>query len=193
VPVSAVPKHVCPKDPYILLVGAPWYLKGADVLIAAFRRIEADFPSMRLKIMGHFPDRDQMEKLAAGARIDILSAKHYKESLEVLTRASVLVLPSRSEGMGRVLLEAMAAGIPVIGSDIGGIPSLIRDGENGFLFPCGDAEALADRLRRLLSDEELRRRMGAAGCRMAHNDFNERVYVDRFTRMIATALGQPGE
>lgn len=163
VPVSAVPRHRGGGDPYILLVGAPWYLKGADLLIAAFRRLAPDFPGVRLKILGHFPDRAGLEALAAGMeRIEIVPAKHYEEALEFISRASVLVLPSRCEGMGRVLLEAMAAGVPVIGSNVGGIPSLVRDGENGFLFLNGDVDALERRLRQLLSDPDLREKMGRA-------------------------------
>jgi L-malate glycosyltransferase len=90
--------------------------------------------------------------------------------------------------MGRVLLEAMAAGVPVIGSNVGGIPSLVRDGENGFLFPSGDVNALEARLRQLLSNPALRESMGARGYEMAHGEFSEDVYVDRFVTMIETAV-----
>jgi glycosyltransferase involved in cell wall biosynthesis len=191
VPVSAVPRHQCSGDRYILLLGAPWYLKGADLLVEAFRRLAPDFPEVRLKIMGHFTDRSQLDALIDGVeRIDMVPAKHYEETLGMISRASMLVLPSRCEGMGRVLLEAMAAGIPVIGSDIGGIPSLIRHGENGFLFPVGDVNALEARLRQLLSDSDLCRKMGKRGYEMAHTEFDERVYVDRFVRMIEKALGR---
>jgi glycosyltransferase involved in cell wall biosynthesis len=189
VPVSAVPRHESGGDPYVLLVGAPWYLKGADVLVNAFRMVSRDFPEVRLKIMGHFPVRDQLGALIhSDDRIDILPPGSHPETLEVISRACLLVLPSRCEGMGRVLLEAMAAGIPVVGSKVGGIPVLIRDGENGFLVPPGDVPALEDRMRRLLSDSELRRRMGARGYEIAHSEFNEKVYVDCFTRMIETAV-----
>ncbi len=191
VPVSVVPCHQSGGDRYILLMGAPWYLKGADLLVEAFRRLAPDFPEVRLKIMGHFPDRSQLEALTEGAeRIEILPAKHYKESLGIISRASMLVLPSRCEGMGRVLLEAMAAGIPVVGSDIGGIPSLIRHGENGFLFPVGDVNALEARIRQLLSDPNLSERMGKRGYEMAHSEFNEGIYVDRFVRMVEKALSR---
>ncbi len=189
VAVSAVPRHESGGDPYILLVGAPWYLKGADVLVKAFRMLSADFPEVRLKIMGYFPAVDRLEpRVEKGDRIDILSPRNHPETLELISRASLVALPSRCEGMGRVLLEAMAAGIPVVGSKVGGIPTLIREGENGFLVPPGDVSALEDRMRRLLSDAALRHRMGARGYEMAHSEFNEKVYVDRFIRMIETAV-----
>ena len=189
VPVSVVPRHESAGDPYILLVGAPWYLKGADLLVEAFRRLASDFPRVGLKIMGHFPDKDQLEALTGGdGRIEILRAHPYKDTLWMISQASVFVLPSRCEGMGRVLLEAMAAGVPVIGANVGGIPSLVRDGENGFLFPSGDVTALEARLRQLLSNPALCESMGARGYEMAHGEFSEEVYVDRFVTMIETAV-----
>src|SRR5581483_718354 len=115
VPISAVPRHEDTGDPYIILVGAPWYLKGADLLIEAFLRLAANFPCVGLKIMGHFPDREQLEALTGGhPRIEILRAHPDMETLAMISKAQVFVLPSRCESMGRVLLEAMAAGVPVI-------------------------------------------------------------------------------
>ena len=190
VPVSAVPRHESAAAPYILLLGAPWYLKGADILIKAFNQIRPDFPDVQLKIMGHYPDRQELETLTRGdERIEILPARHHRETLQIISRAAVLVLPSRSEGMGRVLIEAMAAGVPVIGSNVGGIPTVIHDGENGFLFPVEDSGALEQHLRRLLSDPELRARLGQCGFRMAHELFDERAYVKAFVSMIELTLG----
>ncbi|HWF11545.1 MAG TPA: glycosyltransferase family 4 protein [Bryobacteraceae bacterium] len=192
VPVSTVNKDNAGEDPekYILLVGAPWYLKGADVLIKAFLRIAADFPNVRLRILGFYPDRAGMDVLTGGSpRIEIMKPRPNPEALALIRRAMVLVLPSRSEGLGRVLLEGMAAGIPLIGSDVGGIPTLVRDGENGFVVPVGDAEKLSERLRQLLQDPGLRRRMGEAGYRRAHADLDERAYVREFARMVEDAVG----
>jgi glycosyltransferase involved in cell wall biosynthesis len=189
VPVTAVPSHAAGGDPYILLAGAPWYLKGADLLVEAFRRLAPDFPAFSLKILGHFPDGDELRSLVRGIdRIELLAARSYPETLRLIGEAAVFVLPSRCEGMGRVLLEAMASGVPVIGSNVGGIPTLIRDGENGFLFPENDAAALEAALRQLLCDSDLRNRMGARGREMAHADFSETVYVDRFLNMIQLAV-----
>jgi len=86
-------------------------------------------------------------------------------------------------------MEAMAAAVPVVASDVGGIPTLVRDGENGYVIPVGDHDALAVRLRQLLSDRPLRRRMGDAGYVRAHSELNEQTYVREFTRMIAATIG----
>jgi glycosyltransferase involved in cell wall biosynthesis len=80
---------------------------------------------------------------------------------EALDRAWTLVLPSRNEGMGRVILEAFCRNRPVIGSDVGGIADLVREGENGLLVPPQNPHALAEALVRMLSDRELAERLGA--------------------------------
>jgi glycosyltransferase involved in cell wall biosynthesis len=189
VPMSRIPAP--PEEPgrVVLLVGAPWYLKGADVLIQAFKRVMDEFPDVTLKIQGYNPDSAELEALAAGCpRIEIVKAVPNPETLARISRALVLVLPSRCEGMGRVLLEAMGAGVPVIGSDAGGIPYYIRHGENGFIFPSGNADELAMRLGELLGSAELRKKLGSQGYEMAHTLFSERVYVDEFTRMVEAAV-----
>jgi glycosyltransferase involved in cell wall biosynthesis len=193
VPVSAVDRVAISEDrgPYVLLVGAPWYPKGADLLIAAFQSLSPDFPDVKLKILGHFPDQEQLQRLIGGSpRIEILKARAHLEALQVIGQAMVLVLPSRCEGMGRVLIEGMAAGIPVIGSEVGGIPYMVHDGENGFLFPVEDSQALSIQLRKLLEDPALRRRMGDRGYELAHGELDEKTYVREFIRMIeATVQG----
>ena len=192
VPLSSVGRRNLNGDAgsrFVLLVGAPWYLKGADLLIRAFQRIAPEFPGLSLKLLGHFPDRSQMEILIGDSvNIEILKATPHPATLDLISHATILVLPSRCEGMGRVLIEAMAAGVPVLGSDVGGIPFVIRDGECGLTFPKGDAHALEDKLRELLTDAALRHRMGEEGYRQAHARFSEAVYVEEFTRMVNAAI-----
>jgi glycosyltransferase involved in cell wall biosynthesis len=188
VPVSLVPRREV-EEPYILLVGAPWYLKGADLLIAAFLRLAGDFPGVKLKLVGWFPDRERLEAQTGGStQIEILTPRPNPEILELISGATVFALPSRCEGTPCVILEAMAAGLPIVASDVGGIPALVRDGENGFLVPVGDASALELRLRELLADGDLRRRMGARSYEMARTEFCEEAYWDRFRRMVAGAV-----
>jgi glycosyltransferase involved in cell wall biosynthesis len=176
-------------EPYVLMVGSPWYLKGADLLIEAFLGLSADFPGVKLKILGHYPDRAELDALTRNSpAIEILKARPHPEVLRIIQGASVLVLPSRCEGLGRVLIEAMAAAVPVIGSDVGGIPMLVRDGDNGFLFPSGDSKALGARLRTLLGDAALRKRMGESGYARAHGELNEEVYVRQFALMVEAAV-----
>jgi len=174
----------------ILFVGMPWYLKGVDILLNAFRRLEPEFPEARLQILGHNPDNSELRALAAGIKhVEFLKAQLQPKALETISNAAVLVLPSRCEGMGRVLLEAMHAAVPVVGSDVGGIPHIIRDGENGFLFPSENVEALEAILRRLLADPALRERLGKRGREMALEEFTEARYAKAFAEMVYASMG----
>ena len=189
VPVSLIPRHIETGERTILMVGAPWYLKGADLLIEAFQGLAVDFPDVKLKLLGYYPDIEQLKALTAGlGQIEILKARPNPEVLDLISQATIFVLPSRCEGTPRVVIEAMASGVPVIGSDVGGIPYLIRDGETGFVVPVGDVSALRARLRQLLSDAELRRSMGERARERAHVHFSETAYLDQFTRTVAEVV-----
>ena len=191
VPVSMVPAHVEGDEKYVVMVGSPWYLKGADRLIEAFRRLAADFPDVKLKIVGWYrqTDREQLEALAGDSKqIELVRAAPNSVILPVISRSLALAHPSRCEGGPRTVLEALAAGIPVVGSDVGWIPELIRDGENGFVVPGGNVRELEARLRELLADESLRRRLGANSYALAHTKLTEQIYVSRFTEMVAAAV-----
>ncbi len=147
--VDIPPAVVAPDEPpFALFVGRLSDEKGVDVLADATR----DLP---LVVVGDGPRRD----LFPGA-LGFLppSAVH-----GWYDRASVIVLPSRREGLGNVLLEAMAHGRPVIGTDVGGIPSVVEHGRNGLLIPSDDPDALRGALTQLLADPDLRSRLGSAG------------------------------
>lgn len=190
VPIAVIPRHLEDSERFVLMVGSPWYLKGADRLIEAYRRLACDFPDLKLKILGFFPDRAQLEALTSFSKqIEILKERPNPEALQVISRCTVLVQPSRCEGMGRTVLEAMGAGVPVIGSDVGGIPHILKDGECGFVVPGGDPAGLETRLRQLLGDQELRRQMGSHAYEWTHAKLDERAYVKQFTSMVEAAVG----
>jgi glycosyltransferase involved in cell wall biosynthesis len=109
---------------------------------------------------------------------------------EFYRAARFLVLPSVCLEMCPLsVLEAMALGIPVIGADIGGIPELVKDGVTGFLFPPGDAEQLADRMRRLWDDPGLCRSMGAAARAKALRDHGTETFGDRLLAVYNKVVG----
>lgn len=195
VPVSTIQAHTENEERYVLMVGSPWYLKGADRLIAAFQRLAPDFPDVKLKIVGWYlkTEREQLEALAGDSKqIELVRAAPNPIILQVISRCLVLVHPSRCEGGPRTVIEGLAAGVPVVGSDVGWIPALIRQGENGFVVPEGNVEELEERIRELLADPDLRRRLGAKGYELAHTQLTEQVYVERFTAMVAaTVRGGP--
>ncbi len=120
--------------------------------------------------------------------ISLERSVRYEEALELMRRCSIFVLASRSEAMGRVLLEAMAARKPIIASRVGGVPTYVRDGENGLLFTSEDVADLGNKIVRLVRDQELRQELGARGFALVNSEFDEAAYV-RHTREMLTAMG----
>ena len=139
-------------------------IKGFDLLVEALPTLCARVPSARALLIGDGEERAALEARAAalgvGARLHITGA--VTDVGGVLAAADVLAAPSRTEGMGRVLVEAMAIGLPVVGTTVGGIPDVIIDGECGRLVAADDAPALAEALAELGADEALRAKLGAA-------------------------------
>ncbi|THB75659.1 MAG: glycosyltransferase family 1 protein [Desulfobulbaceae bacterium] len=189
-----VPTHVFRPRPgqekrYILFLGFPFQLKAVDVLIKAFLLISPKFPEFTLKIVGHCPGGDSerqryVEMTEGNRKIEILKAVPYDDAVNLLEKCAICVLPSRSEAMGRVLLEAMACGKPVIGSRVGGIPRLISDSENGFLFESENVGDLSEKMEVLLEDHTLRKEMGKKGLLRIEEEFSSDKYAECFVEMI---------
>jgi glycosyltransferase involved in cell wall biosynthesis len=159
------PMEPLPANPVALFVGVLEAYKNVDGLADAWQLASTKVPAASLRIVGKGTRSDVAEALVrAGARWD-----HELEPADVassLDDAWVLVLPSRSEGMGRVLVEAFCRGRGVVGTRAGSIPNLVVDGVSGLLVEPGDSAALADALVRVLSDRSLAERL-AEGAREA--------------------------
>ena len=133
--------------------------KGQDILLRAFQRLLETIPEARLTLIGSDgPDRKRIEALIAelglGTSVDMFCNVPHKEVPAFLGRADLFVLPSRAEAFGIVLLEAGAAGLPVIATDVGGVPELIEDGVTGLLIPPEDEIRLEAAMRDLLLNTE---------------------------------------
>ena len=148
--------------PRIVSIGRLAFPKDFVTLLAALARVDADY---RVSLVGDGPDADEVaaavEASGLSDRVELLGAQG--AVMELLTRSDVFVLSSRSEGFPVSILEAMAAGLPVVATDVGGIAEAVVDGETGILVPAADPQGLADALERLLADVEVQRRLGAAG------------------------------
>jgi 2-deoxystreptamine N-acetyl-D-glucosaminyltransferase/2-deoxystreptamine glucosyltransferase len=157
--------------PRIGYVGRLAPQKRADVLVEAFGRMQE---TASLVIVGDGPDRALVDRLVqespARERIALTGFVAHTAVPAVLMSLDVLVLPSAYEEMGSVLTEAMAAGLPVVASDVGGIPEVVAEGVTGLLVPPLDVDALAGALDRLVADPALRERL-AAGARRRAGDY----------------------
>ena len=139
-------------------------IKGFDLLVRALPAVAAQIPSTRVVLVGDGAERGRLDALACalgvGARLD-LAGEVFGVTTH-LAAADVLAVPSRNEGMGRVMVEAMALRIPVVATAVGGIPDVVVDGECGRLVAPEDADAFSAALIELGRDEALRRKLGEA-------------------------------
>jgi glycosyltransferase involved in cell wall biosynthesis len=150
-----------PERPAALFVGVLELYKNVEGLAQAWRRVAPRIPEAELRIVGRGPRGQIVEALVR----DLPEQTTWQTQLSPagvaaeLDRATFLVLPSRREGMGRVVVEAFCRGRAVLGTHAGGIPDLVVDGENGLLVSPGDTQALADALERLSTDRQLAERL----------------------------------
>ena len=153
----------------ILFLGTLGPHKGPDILVKAMPRIIKDVPDAELVFAGEGMMRDELEMLSKKICVEknVRFAGFVEESMKPLyyKAADIFALPSTmsTESFGIVNLEAMASGLPIVASRIGGVPDLVKDGENGFLVPPKDSEALAEAIIYLLENEDVREKMGQNG------------------------------
>jgi glycosyltransferase involved in cell wall biosynthesis len=173
----------------VLFVGFPFKRKGIDILIGAFKEVALKYPEWSLKILGWFPDLKELNE-AIGGHSQIYHHKPvpYDEMREHIGSCGIFVLPSRSEALARVLIEAMASGKPRIGSRVDGIPTIINDGVDGLLFESENIDDLADKLDMLMGDPDLRHRLGKAGETRVKKEFSEERYIRNVTNFYNEVL-----
>jgi glycosyltransferase involved in cell wall biosynthesis len=173
---------------FILFVGVLSPLKNVDGLIESFTKITKDFPGFKLVIVGEGKERERLQFLVWNLGIEhktkFQGKLSLKETKDLMKRCYCLVLPSFSEGLGRVLMEAMALGKPVIGSNVGGIPDLIKDNKNGFLIQPDTIFELVEKLRILLGNRELAIKMGKEGRAFVQKNFSNQKYIESYISMI---------
>jgi glycogen(starch) synthase len=160
-----VPVVPLPERPRAVFIGVFEHYKGIEELAAAWREVATRLPAVTLHLVehGHGTQRAVVEQLVRDMpdRVEWSARLPSTGVAAALDAATVLVLPSRSEGMGRVLVEAFCRGRCVVGSKVGGIVDLVEDGVNGLLVPPEDPKALADAIHRVLADPGLAERLGA--------------------------------
>lgn len=176
----------------LIFVGRLAPVKGLRVLMQTLNGLKDALPDLRLTVVGDGPDRAALEAAAAplGARVSFTGYQSQAEVAAHLAASDIFVLPSFAEGVPVVLMEAMAAGMPVIATRIAGIAELVEDGTSGHLVPPGDPTALGEKITALCTRPEDHAAMGAAGQRRVAAAFD----IAREARWLAQLFrGQAGE
>jgi glycosyltransferase involved in cell wall biosynthesis len=185
----------CPSD--AIIVGSVGWLtdvKGHRYLLEAAQKITQTCPDLHIVIVGsgnqHDALRQQATQLGLEASVHLLG---HRDDIETcLAGFDLFVLPSSNEGMGRALIEAMAAGLPVIATKVGGIPALVNHGVNGLLVPSGDAQALADALRSILEHPDMARKLGEAARQSIGARFGTSYMVQAIETLYEETLREAG-
>jgi glycosyltransferase involved in cell wall biosynthesis len=169
----------------ILFVGRLHPVKGVQYLLQAMQMVHEEVPGAKLILVGDGEERESLEKLtdSLGIRecVEFVGGVPHEKIPDYMHHADVFVLPSLSESFGIVNLEAMACGLPIVATRVGGIPDIIEDGANGYLVDTKNQEQIAEVLLKLLQDEQLRKDMS--------DNNRERVRRYRWDTVTATLEG----
>lgn len=175
----------------ILFVGFPFYRKGVDILISAFKLISSDYPEWKLKILGWYPNPTTLNKAIDGHPQIIYQPPVHPDEMPLhICSCAIFVMPSRSEAKARTLIESMAAGKARIGSNIDGTPTIIADGIDGLLFESENIFDLAEKMRLLIDSPDLRMRLGQVGRIRAQQEFNKDKYYTDLTNFYFEVINK---
>jgi len=195
---SSLKQKLCPNCEKVLVHVSNFRpVKNAMQVVEIMHRLKQDNYPIKLLLVGDGPDRVPAEHRARelGISDDVLFMGKQEAVQDILSIADVFVMPSGSETFGLAALEAMACGVPVVASNIGGLPELVDHGENGYLCPLNNVDAFAERIRQIVSSDTLQKKMGDAARRKAKDCFdNERVipmYEKLYEKTLVASQNQP--
>jgi glycosyltransferase involved in cell wall biosynthesis len=197
---AATASHALPSLPAgwhnVPLVGVVARLqpeKGVAAFLKAAACVAPLFPEVGFLVVGDGPLREELKGLARqlGLEQRVHFLGHRPDARALIELLDVLVVPSFTEGSPLIVLETMAAGVPVVASAVGGIPDQVRHDKEGLLVPPGDPRALGDALLRLLRDSDYARSLGEAGRERVASEFSYANMLQRIETVYRVALGQP--
>ncbi|MEE9516115.1 MAG: glycosyltransferase [Candidatus Adiutricales bacterium] len=180
--------------PLLGMVAELDHRKGHKYLIEAMPAVFRAHQDARLLIVGQGPLENQLKAQITGLGLQdaIILTGHREDIPEILHLLDIFVLSSINEGMGRVIVEAMACGLPVVASNLMGIPELVEDGVTGFLFRPRDSHGLAEKIIELLDNPEKAEKMGFIGRQKVYPSHDETVMVEAFEDLYREALSAKG-
>ncbi len=182
--------QIDPKKRLVITIGRLCPVKGQEEFLNGAKRVNSEMPDTVWMIVGkdiefHGAYEGKLKMLARdlGLNGQVVFAGYQNDPLSLLSACDLFVLPSYIEGMPLVILEAMALGKAVIGSAIGGISEVVKDGETGILIPAGDSRALGSAMLKLLKDPKLAHKMGEAGLARVRQHFSEDQMVQHILKL----------
>ena len=177
---------------YFLFVGYPFGLKGVDVLIKAYCKARRDFPDLGLRIMGHCPPPEDKPFRAMAEEcsgVEFVPPAWIEDVVNEMRHAIALVNPARTEALGRVHIEAMASGKPVVASATNGAKEVVEPWKTGILVDIDDVDGLAKALRWIASNRSEAAAMGARGRERVRSFYTEERYRDNMAYMFRSVEG----
>lgn len=185
---------LCPDDVVLISVGRLEEIKGYDVLLEAFGRLDRQDP-VKLLIIGEGPCRPDMERQIdeLNLRSSVMMLGQRNDVPALLNLCDFFVLASRSEGLSCSIIEAMAAGLPIVATNVGGNSELVLHGLNGYLAPAEDPEVLSIRMQSVIDDAARRRKFGEMSLQVARKQYSLdamiRKYVNTYDAIIEKSRG----
>jgi glycosyltransferase involved in cell wall biosynthesis len=180
-------------SPIVLFVGRLAAIKGVDVLLRAFHEAVSSAPGAHLVIVGRGPEESRLRELQRRLGLDqvfFLGGVPHEEMPFIYASSDLFVLPSMYEPFGNVVLEAMASGLPVLGSKVGGMADVIVNGETGYHLRPGDVKQLSNYLKLLLQESELRSGMSKTARQIAEERFDDMVVARTVEKIYEQCLGR---
>jgi len=172
-------------------VGGLRPVKDYPCLLKSIPIVLKEFPKTKFIIVGDGPLRNSLQSITRSLRLEnnVLFLGWREDISELLTIFDIFVLSSKTEGISISILEAMASGLPVVATNVGGNPEVIEDGKTGFLVPQADSQSLAKAIIKLLKDGHLRKTMGKNARKKAEEKFSLQVSVDKHIEVYDRLLG----
>lgn len=185
-----------PRKKQVLFVGTLHEVKGVEILFDAFRKVLQRIPDAKLLYVGEGNKRETIENLISDNHlsdsVSLLGFKDHSSLIGLYRESAMTVVPSVwKETFPQVVLESLTLGTPCIGSDIGGIPEQLHDGEFGFLVPPGDSELLSEKICFLLDNPSIAERMGNAGRAFMIKTYNACQYLETLEDIIRNVADNP--
>jgi colanic acid/amylovoran biosynthesis glycosyltransferase len=176
----------------LLFVGRLEVVKGLPILLESLAILKQSYPNILLTVVGDGPDRKILEemtkKMELTNNVKYVGYQSQTNVRQYIQQNDIFVMASFAEGIPVVLMEAMAAGLPVVATQIAGVSELVENNVNGYLIPPGNSSALLEPIHKLLINDKLRAKLGAAGRAKVEKDFNLQIEIGKLHKLMIGAL-----